>query len=85
MSKLYPSVSGLSIPMAIALALGEWYFFFTEEPGRVGADLRPNWRACGIWRDEARRAAVDSRPPGSASIAPGYAARTSLGVKIPRL
>jgi hypothetical protein len=28
MSKLYPSISGLSILMALALALGEWYFFF---------------------------------------------------------
>jgi len=28
MSKLYSSVSGLSILMALALALGEWYFFF---------------------------------------------------------
>jgi len=28
MSKLYPSVSGLSILMALALALGEWAFFF---------------------------------------------------------
>jgi hypothetical protein len=35
MSKLYPSISGLSILMALALALGEWYFFFyggTWEP-----------------------------------------------------
>src|SRR6516164_2097569 len=28
MSKLYSSVSGLSILMALALALGEWFFFF---------------------------------------------------------
>jgi hypothetical protein len=28
MSKLYPSISSLSILMALALALGEWYFFF---------------------------------------------------------
>ena len=28
MSKLYPSISGLSILMALVLALGEWYFFF---------------------------------------------------------
>jgi hypothetical protein len=28
MSKLYPSISGLSILMALALAVGEWYFFF---------------------------------------------------------
>jgi hypothetical protein len=28
MSKLYSSVSGLSILMALVLALGEWYFFF---------------------------------------------------------
>jgi hypothetical protein len=28
MSKLYSSVSGLSILMALALAFGEWYFFF---------------------------------------------------------
>jgi hypothetical protein len=31
MSKLYSSVSGLSILMALALALGEWYFFFYGE------------------------------------------------------
>ena len=35
MSKLYSSVSGLSILMAMALAFGEWYFFFTEELGKV--------------------------------------------------
>jgi hypothetical protein len=28
MSKLYPSISSLSVLMALALALGEWYFFF---------------------------------------------------------
>jgi hypothetical protein len=33
MSKLYPSISGLSILMALALALGEWYFFFYGGPG----------------------------------------------------
>ena len=31
MSKLYSSVSGLSILMALALALGEWFFFFYGE------------------------------------------------------
>jgi hypothetical protein len=49
MSKLYPSISGLSILMALALALGEWYFFFyggTREgpfglfsPARLGFNL----------------------------------------------
>lgn len=40
MSKLYPSVSGLSILMALALAVEEWYFFFTEEPGK-GTESAP--------------------------------------------
>ena len=49
MSKLYPSVSGLSIIMALVLALGEWAFFFhgggTDgplglfAPGRLGFNL----------------------------------------------
>jgi hypothetical protein len=50
MSKLYSSVSGLSILMALALALGEWYFFFTEELGKVrlGFLRRVGWAS--IWR-----------------------------------
>jgi hypothetical protein len=49
MSKLHPSVSGLSILMALALALGEWAFFFYGKswagpevmfaPGRLGFNL----------------------------------------------
>jgi hypothetical protein len=50
MTKLYPSVSGLSILMALALALGEWYFFFyggTWE-GPFGFLHRVDWAS--IWR-----------------------------------
>jgi hypothetical protein len=48
MSKLYPSVSGLSILMALALALGEWVFFYGGSwegplglfvPNRLGFNL----------------------------------------------
>jgi hypothetical protein len=49
MAKLYPSISGLSILMALALALGEWCFFFYRgtwegpfglfAPSRLGFNL----------------------------------------------
>jgi hypothetical protein len=49
MSKLYPSISGLSILMALALAVGEWYFFSTEERGKVHLGFFHRVASASIW------------------------------------